>query len=58
MSFYIPETNQFVALGHGIIDSDTNSLLEIENGSLTTTNVVSINKGSSRKSRRNKRNYK
>ena len=58
LSFFIPETNEFVALGHGIVDIDTNSLLDIENGNLTSTKVLSINKGSSRKSRRDKRHYK
>lgn len=58
LSFYIPETNQFVALGHGIVDSDTDSLLEIKDGNITSTKIISINKGSSRKPRRNKRNYK
>ena len=53
LSFFIPETNQFVALGHGITDNDTNSLLEIENGNLTTTKIISITKGVNRKSRRN-----
>ena len=48
LSFYIPETKQFACLGHGIIDFDTNSLLEIENGNLTTTKVLSIYKGTSR----------
>lgn len=52
LSFFIPEENQFVALGHGITDSDSNSLLEIEDGNLTTTKVVSITKGTNRKSRR------
>ena len=53
LSFYIPETNQFACLGHGIVDIDTDSLLEIEDGNLTSTKVISINKGSSRKSWRN-----
>ena len=53
LSFFIPETNEFVALGHGIVDIDTGSLLEIENGNLTNTKVISISKGTSRKSRRN-----
>lgn len=57
LSFYIPETKQFACLGHGIIDVDTNTLLEIENGNLTTTKILSINKGNSRQSWRNKRNY-
>lgn len=46
LSFFIPETNQFVALGHGIVDNDTESLLEIEDGNLTSTKVVSVTKGS------------
>lgn len=49
LSFYIPKTNQFVALGHGITDNDTNSLLEIENGNLTTTKIISITKGTNGK---------
>ena len=48
LSFYIPETNQYACLGHGIVDLDTNSLLEIENGNLTSTKVISIHKGSVR----------
>ena len=56
LSFYIPETNQFACLGHGIIDNDTGVLLEIENGNLTTTKVLEVTKGTSRKSRRNSRN--
>lgn len=58
LSFFIPDTNQFVALGHGIVDIDTDSLLEIKNGNLTSTKVISISKGSSRKSWRSKRNSK
>lgn len=50
LTFYIPDTNQFACLGHGIIDSDTDTLLEVENGSITSTKVLTINKGSSRKS--------
>ncbi|MCI8308822.1 MAG: hypothetical protein HFJ45_01090 [Clostridia bacterium] len=47
LSFYIPETGEFVALGHGIIDSDSENLLEIDYGELTTTNIISVAKGSS-----------
>lgn len=50
MSFYLPETKEFVALGHGIIDSDSENLLEIDSGELTTTNIISVTKGSNRKS--------
>lgn len=45
LSFVIPETKQFACLGHGIIDIDTEELLEVEDGCLTTTNVLSVNKG-------------
>ena len=48
LSFYIPETNEFVALGHGIVDTDTNSLININSGELTTTDIISIIKGNSR----------
>ncbi|MBR1539609.1 MAG: hypothetical protein IJ629_00210 [Clostridia bacterium] len=56
LSFYLPETGEFACLGHGIIDADTQSLIEIEDGNLTSTKVLEIKKGSSRKSGRNKRN--
>ena len=58
ISFYNPETMEFAALGHGIVDSDTGELLSIEKGEITETKIVSLTKGTSRKSRRNKRNYK
>lgn len=45
LSFYIPETNEFVALGHGIVDSDTERLINIDYGEITTTDILSINKG-------------
>ena len=47
LSFYIPKTGQFVALGHGIIDSDSESLINIDYGEVTSTNIVSIVKGES-----------
>jgi stage IV sporulation protein B len=43
----LPETNEFVALGHGIVDTDSECLLEIGSGEITTTDVISIVKGSS-----------
>lgn len=45
MTFYVPETNQFGALGHGITDSDTGQIMEIKNGELTDAEVISIKKG-------------
>ena len=55
ISFYNPETMEFAALGHGIVDSDTGELLSIENGEITGTEIISLTKGVSRKSRRSKR---
>lgn len=58
ISFYNPETMEFAALGHGIVDSDTGELLTIEKGEITETEIISVTKGVSRKSRRSKRNNK
>ncbi len=45
MTFYEPSTGMFAALGHGITDIDTYDLIEIANGELVTTNILSIIKG-------------
>ncbi len=45
MTFYEPETQRFALLGHGITDSDTNSLIYIDSGELVTSKLVSIKKG-------------
>lgn len=45
ISFYEPETKSFAALGHGILDIDTEQLLTIANGEITTANIMSISKG-------------
>ena len=47
MSFYEPNSKVFAVLGHGITDSDTDSLINIDSGELVTN----------RKSGRNKGNY-
>ena len=47
ITYYEPETKQFAALGHGITDSDTDKLIDIESGELVTSNIVSIKKGES-----------
>ena len=44
ISFYDPDSKMFAALGHGIMDIDTGELLEIANGEIVTTNILSINK--------------
>lgn len=45
MSFYEPQSGGFGILGHGITDSDTNNLINIESGELVTAKIFSIQKG-------------
>lgn len=45
LTFYEPDTNLFMALGHGISDIDTEEIVNIANGELVTANIVSITKG-------------
>lgn len=45
MSFYEPDTGSFVALGHGILDVDTEKIINIARGELVTSNILSIVKG-------------
>ena len=45
VTFYDPETGSFASLGHGIVDSDTEKLVDISTGEFTTTEIVSITKG-------------
>lgn len=45
LTYYEEETGVFAALGHGINDVDTNKLLNISNGELVTSQIVSIVKG-------------
>ena len=47
VTFYEPETESFVALGHGITDIDTSKLINISSGQLVTTKILSIVKGES-----------
>lgn len=42
---FVDEKGQFGALGHGINDVDTSTLMEVSNGNLYKTNIVSIIKG-------------
>ena len=48
MTFYEPSTGSFAALGHGITDNDTGSLVEIKNGDFLTTKILSVVKGKKR----------
>ena len=45
ITFYEPESNSFGILGHGITDSDTNNLINIDSGDLVTAKVISLKKG-------------
>ena len=45
ISFYEPDSKSFAALGHGITDSDTDELIDIDSGELVTSRILSITKG-------------
>ena len=45
VTYYEPSTGKFAALGHGIVDADTDKLISIESGEVVTTNVIDIQKG-------------
>lgn len=47
VTFYEPETGNFVALGHGITDIDTSEIINISSGELVNTKILSIVKGES-----------
>ena len=49
MTYYEPESSKFAALGHGITDIDTGELLNISNGEIITTKVLSVIKGQEEK---------
>lgn len=57
-TYYEPSTKKFAALGHGIVDSDTEKLITIESGEIVTTNIIDIQKGVEGTPRANKRNSK
>lgn len=45
LTFYLPDYSSYAALGHGISDEDSKSLIELESGDIYGANVISINKG-------------
>ncbi len=57
ISYYEPSTGNFAALGHGIIDIDTQELINISSGELVTSKIASIVKGKEGIPRRDKRQY-
>ncbi len=44
ITYYEKNTGSFAALGHGIIDSDTEKLIDIDSGEIVTSNILSITK--------------
>lgn len=49
LTFYEEATSNFAALGHGIEDIDTGNILNISNGEIVTSKIISIVKGKSNK---------
>ncbi|MBR3614265.1 MAG: SpoIVB peptidase [Clostridia bacterium] len=45
MTFYEPESKCFGILGHGITDTDTSNLINIDYGELVTAKIVSLKRG-------------
>lgn len=45
LTYINPSTNNFGALGHGILDVDTNGLMPVKSGSILKSKVTTINKG-------------
>lgn len=45
VTFIDPETGKFSAIGHGISDSDTGTLIDIETGTISKANITSIKLG-------------
>lgn len=53
LTFYEPNTNSFMALGHGISDIDTEKIVDIASGELITASILTIKKRCKGYSRRN-----
>lgn len=45
VTYYEAETKKFAALGHGIVDMDTDELIEISSGEVLTTSISKIVQG-------------
>ena len=45
ISFYEPDTGLFVGLGHGIYDSDTETLMPAADGEIVKTTITGVKKG-------------
>lgn len=44
ITYYEKNTGSFAALGHGIVDTDTDKLIDIDSGEIVTSDVMSITK--------------
>ena len=44
ITYYEKNTGNFAALGHGIVDNDTDQLINIDSGEIVTSDVMSITK--------------
>lgn len=45
MTYFDPESSSYGALGHGISDSDTGVMFDVESGTIEKSRVVSVKKG-------------
>ncbi|MDP4118930.1 MAG: SpoIVB peptidase [Bacillota bacterium] len=45
LTFYRPDTDKYAALGHGLTDSDTDSIYSVYGGQLVEASILSVNKG-------------
>jgi len=45
LTFYSPETGKFAALGHGITDAETGKVLNISEGQLLESRIISLKEG-------------
>ncbi len=45
ITFYNPETHFFAALGHGICDGTSGEVLDVSNGEILSSTIVSVDKG-------------
>ena len=45
ITYIDPETNKFCAVAHGITDSDTGELIEIDSGTISKANITNIKSG-------------
>lgn len=56
VTFYDQNTKGFAALGHGILDIDTEQLINISSGEFVTTKILKIDKGEKGNPRKDSRN--